>query len=289
MSSKGNRKRGRKRQRATKAKPTEKKKKAKPTKTAPPDSNWKALLESGKIKKKTNRYTEEVRKIKQEKKKEKAAATECEFDLPSVTELETRRMASIASTKNVKVLGIDCEMVGVGTNMESRLARVCVINFEGEILMDKYCRPKERITDYRTRWSGIRSVDLLKAEPVHVVQQEVADLVRGRVVVGHSLKHDFEVLYLNHPRSLVRDTAQYRPLKRRPNNTGKMLPNKLKNLALKELKWEIQDGEHDPYIDARASLEIYKKHSKAWEESLLRRRHQRQNSRKSKMKPKQVV
>ena len=39
----------------------------------------------------------------------------------------------------------------------------------------------------------------------------------------------------------------------------------LKNLASKELGWDIQDGSHSSVEDARAAVMIYKKHKVAWE------------------------
>ena len=54
-------------------------------------------------------------------------------------------------------------MVGVGPNgSESVLARVSIVNWHGEILMDEFVKPKERVTDYRTKWSGVRQADLVK-------------------------------------------------------------------------------------------------------------------------------
>lgn len=35
-------------------------------------------------------------------------------------------------------------------------SRVCIVNNHGAVLMDKFARPKERVTDFRTRYSGIR-------------------------------------------------------------------------------------------------------------------------------------
>ena len=33
-----------------------------------------------------------------------------------------------------------------------RRGRVCIVNNDGSVLMDKFVRPKERITDFRTRY-----------------------------------------------------------------------------------------------------------------------------------------
>jgi DNA polymerase III epsilon subunit-like protein len=54
-------------------------------------------------------------------------------------------------------------------------------------------RAQEDVVDYRTQWSGVRKEDLDGAPSFKVVQQEVADLIKGRIVVGHGLKNDFGV------------------------------------------------------------------------------------------------
>ena len=57
---------------------------------------------------------------------------------------------------NDKIIAIDCEMVGVGyMGKESALARISIVDYYGVTLIDKYVKPKRKITDYRTRYSGI--------------------------------------------------------------------------------------------------------------------------------------
>jgi len=61
-----------------------------------------------------------------------------------------------------KVVGMDCEMVGVGDDgKESILARVSIVNQYGCCIYDKFVRPTERVTDYRTKVSGVRWTDLM--------------------------------------------------------------------------------------------------------------------------------
>ena len=53
-------------------------------------------------------------------------------------------------------------MVGVGINAsESSLARISLVDYHGAVVMDKYVKQRERVVDYRTRWSGIRAKDLV--------------------------------------------------------------------------------------------------------------------------------
>jgi len=57
---------------------------------------------------------------------------------------------------------MDCEMVGIGDDgKESILARVSVVNQYGCCIYDKFVKPTERVTDYRTRVSGVRRADLV--------------------------------------------------------------------------------------------------------------------------------
>jgi len=58
-------------------------------------------------------------------------------------------------------LGMDCEMVGVGPQNESALARVSIVNEAGYCLLDTFVKPKVKVTDYRTPVSGVREQDLI--------------------------------------------------------------------------------------------------------------------------------
>lgn len=59
-------------------------------------------------------------------------------------------------------MAIDCEMVGVGSNgSQDLLARVSVVNYFGQVLLDAFVTPSQRVTDWRTQYSGIRPADLL--------------------------------------------------------------------------------------------------------------------------------
>ena len=60
-----------------------------------------------------------------------------------------------------KIIGIDCEMVGVGHGgKDSVLARVSLVNHFGHCIYDKFVKPREKVTDYRTAVSGIRPKDI---------------------------------------------------------------------------------------------------------------------------------
>ena len=54
-------------------------------------------------------------------------------------------------------------MVGVGIDgSESSLARVSLVNYHGVVQLDEYVKQREKVVDYRTQYSGIRDVNMVK-------------------------------------------------------------------------------------------------------------------------------
>ncbi|EOY13140.1 Polynucleotidyl transferase isoform 4 [Theobroma cacao] len=90
------------------------------------------------------------------------------------------------------VLAMDCEMVGVGQGNKSALGRVSLVNKWGNVIYDEFVRPIERVVDFRTQISGIRPRDLKKAKDFRAVQKKVAELIKGRILVGHALHNDLK-------------------------------------------------------------------------------------------------
>jgi len=109
-------------------------------------------------------------------------------------------------------MAIDCEMVGVGPNgAESSVARVSIVNWHGAVVLDVYVKQRERVVDYRTKYSGIRAEHMLNgtaaacvrdlaltiialAKSFDEVQKQVADLIKDRILVGHAVHNDLKVL-----------------------------------------------------------------------------------------------
>lgn len=170
--------------------------------------------------------------------------------------------------KLTKQLAMDCEMVGIRKGRESMIARVSIVNRYGYCVYDKYVKPREPVYDYRTRVSGIRARDLRNAEDFDVVQKEVAQIIKGRIIIGHALKHDFDVLYLSHPIKLLRDTSNYKTFRQ----FAKGGTPSLKKLAHDLLGIDIQIGEHSSVEDARAAMQIYVLYKNKWESEFHRKR-----------------
>mmetsp|Transcript_11246 Transcript_11246/g.15447 ORF Transcript_11246/g.15447 Transcript_11246/m.15447 type:complete len:247 (+) Transcript_11246:272-1012(+) len=168
------------------------------------------------------------------------------------------------------IVALDCEMVGVGTGRESALARCTIIDGKGNVLYDHFVRPQTRITDFRTKYSGVRPKDL-RTDETHSFtqcQKEVAQLLSGKLLIGHALENDLRVLLLSHPRAMMRDTAHF-PLLMRKNARGKLKPRKLRDLAQQFLSITIQSSEHSSVEDANAALRLYFRFQAQWEAWIL--------------------
>ncbi|KAM9256652.1 RNA exonuclease 4 isoform 1-T1 [Cariama cristata] len=177
----------------------------------------------------------------------------------SVEQVLVKEKASEGLTRAV---AIDCEMVGVGPKGEdSIVARVSIVNQFGKCVYDKYVKPTEEVTDYRTAVSGIRPENINTGEDFKTVQKEVADILNGRILVGHALRNDLKVLFLDHPQKKIRDTQRYKPFRQRVKNARPSL----KLLCERLLNVQVQTSEHCSIQDAQAAMRLYTLEKKKWE------------------------
>lgn len=170
--------------------------------------------------------------------------------------------------KLTKHIAMDCEMVGIGDGTQSMIARVSIVNSHGDCIYDKYVIPREPVKDYRTKVSGIRPHNLESGEEFQIVQKEVAEILRGRVLIGHALKYDLDVLYLSHPRKHLRDTSRFKTFR----SLSKGNTPSLKKLAHELLGREIQTGEHSSVEDAKAAMQLYVLYKNKWESEFYSKR-----------------
>ncbi|GMP53028.1 hypothetical protein CsSME_00018630 [Camellia sinensis var. sinensis] len=188
------------------------------------------------------------------------------------------------STSVTDAIAMDCEMVGVSPlGNKSALGRVTLVNKCGNVIYDEYVRPVDRVVDFRTAISGIRPRDLRKAKEFRLVQKKVAELIKGRILVGHALRNDLRALLLSHSKKDLRDTSEYQPFLKEGRSKA------LRHLAAEFLGVKIQNGEHCPVEDARAAMLLYQKYKKEWEKSIkdFIRLKEKQKKRKQKKKPKE--
>jgi len=171
---------------------------------------------------------------------------------------------------------LDCEMVGVGPKgAESALARVVVVNWDREVVLDTFVKPTVPVTDYRTFVSGVRREDLESdwAMPLEDCRAEVSSVLRGKILIGHGLQNDLDAIGMTHPWCDTRDTTTYAPFMRTciVDDKRVLRPRKLRELAYEELSTQIQaDSEsHCPIEDATAALDLYKSARMEWEKVIM--------------------
>ncbi|XP_078132002.1 RNA exonuclease 5 [Sander vitreus] len=153
-------------------------------------------------------------------------------------------------TDNSPLYGIDCEMVQTEKGYE--LARVSLVDSDGNCVLDDLVKPLNRIFNYLTRFSGI-TAEMLRpiTTTLRDVQVKLRKLLpRDAVLVGHSINNDLVALKLIH-QHVIDTSLLYR------KEFGQRF--KLKVLAETVLKRQIQTEEkkgHNPIEDALAALEL---------------------------------
>lgn len=185
-------------------------------------------------------------------------------------------------------------MVGVGPNPDhdSALARVSIVNFNGEQVYDSFVRPKEMVTDWRTHVSGVAPRHMVEARTLEQVQKDVSDILDGRVLVGHAVSNDLDALLLGHPKRDIRDTSKHAPFRK---VSGGSAP-RLKILASEFLGLNIQDGEHSSVEDAKATMLLYRRdkdvfereHAKKWPVRVVAESKEKAEDQKKKKKKKKT-
>ncbi|XP_062520718.1 RNA exonuclease 4-like [Corticium candelabrum] len=160
-----------------------------------------------------------------------------------------------------KVLAMDCEMVSVGAR-KSAVARCSVVDYYGRVVFDEYIKPDDVITDYRTFVSGIRPRHMRCSITYQAARKRLERLLKGAILVGHSLHNDLNCLNLRHPVERVRDIAKFPALHL---HAGFFRLPSLKNLTQLYLQRHIQEGEHCSIEDATAAMDLYRLVRNEWE------------------------
>ncbi|KAJ3552256.1 hypothetical protein NM688_g4247 [Phlebia brevispora] len=163
---------------------------------------------------------------------------------------------------------ISCLVVGAGQGGSTHmLARVAIMDYRGNTIYGTYVQPTIPVTDYRTTTTGITAEHLApgNATPFNEVQQRVANLIKGKIIIGHALWHDLSVLGIPHPAVATRDVALYQPFRnalRATNTVG------LPTLMWQLMRRRVQEGTLSCEENARAALDLYRSHANEWEQAI---------------------
>ena len=173
-------------------------------------------------------------------------------------------LLNIPEEKRDDYIAIDCEMAGdirlfLQKNVESDefnrdnslLIRATLVDGHGRVVLDEYCLPTTKIWDMRYECHGIDEYDLFGKQSDTELIEKIQEIIKDKIIVGHSLKYDLEVLKVSPPESRIRDTAERFSWTFRKN-----IPS-LKQLAKNKLGIEIQTDFHDSKEDALAALKIF--------------------------------
>lgn len=168
-----------------------------------------------------------------------------------------------------QLLALSCTVVGVGPGGNtSMVARVAICNFRGTALLECYVVPTMTVTDYRTSTTGITPAHLSSpgARKFNDVQRDVADLIKDKVIVGHSLWNDLSVLGIPHPAVNTRDVALYQPFRNALRSPNQLV--RLSTLTFHLMGRRCQEGQQNPLENARAALDLYRSHANEWENAI---------------------
>jgi RNA exonuclease 4 len=155
--------------------------------------------------------------------------------------------------------------------LHSGLAKITVINEQGDIVFDTFCKPVadlDNISDYRYDITGLTRSDLEDAINFEECRKIILKLFKRKILIGHGIENDFIVLNYEHPKALIRNTAKFKVFHNKFNQ-----PYSLKFLTEKYLNVKIQAGTHDSAEDAKAALCLYKIYEEKIEKEIMNKDH----------------
>ncbi|CAI5453931.1 unnamed protein product [Caenorhabditis angaria] len=163
----------------------------------------------------------------------------------------TSRPTHQEDPRSRSIYALDCEMVSTLEGLA--LARLSVVNSDGNLALDVRVKPPTKVVDPMTEFSGLTLEDIEAAEDdLQSCQQKFFELVNSEtILIGHSLESDLKALRLVHY-NIIDTAILYK--------TGKNKPA-LKMLASKVLGKSIQSENpetfgHDSEEDARTCIDL---------------------------------
>lgn len=176
-----------------------------------------------------------------------------DYSFPSHDEewVIVKRSKKLKAMKSTDIIAVDCEMVLCEDGTEA-LVKVCAVDRNLKVKLDKVVNPNKEIADYRTEITGISAKDLDGVTyTLKDAQKSLKKLLSHEtILVGHSLNNDLCALKLDCTR--VIDTSY---VFKYPKSTYKKPSLSLLCKAL--LGYELRKGSmHNCLDDARAAMKL---------------------------------
>lgn len=158
---------------------------------------------------------------------------------------------------------IDVECVATGRgNADRDVARIAVVDEDENVFFDEYVKPDKAIVSYLTQLTGITESDLVDAPNLaDSLVRLRAILPKDSVIVGQSIKKDLDWLGLEKGQDFRQmfDVADLFRIPMQMNNgTIRYRAFSLRHVAKHLLGQDIQEADHDPVIDAKYAMKIFK-------------------------------
>uniref|UniRef100_A0AAV1U1A2 C3H1-type domain-containing protein n=1 Tax=Peronospora matthiolae TaxID=2874970 RepID=A0AAV1U1A2_9STRA len=159
---------------------------------------------------------------------------------------------------------IDVECVATGSGNDDRdVARIAVVDEDEQVVFDQYVKPTKPVVSYLTQLTGITARNLADAPDLKEALVRLKKVLPVEsVIVGQSIKKDLEWLMLKKPTDYKGefDVADlFRLPMQSMNGVVRYRYFSLRHVAKHLLGHEIQEADHDPVIDARYAMKVFKK------------------------------
>ncbi|CAG7732970.1 unnamed protein product [Allacma fusca] len=160
-----------------------------------------------------------------------------------------------------EVVSLDCEMVAVKKSgkyvQEAALVSVC--NYNGKEIYKatvKHAKDSFKVDKYTLAINGIKSDSLIDGRELEDVRTDLEELFDQKLILGCAVAGDFKCLGMESGDYDIFDVQwEWYWL----DNDGSRKPFKLKALYKHFFPTEaFQDGIHDPFVDAKAVMKIFR-------------------------------
>jgi len=144
------------------------------------------------------------------------------------------------------------------------LARLCIVDYHGDILLDSLVLPTDEVIDYYTERTGFKASHFVPSEsvvPFEQVRYQAQLLLLNKIVVAYELWTSLDALRLCHRADQTRDLATYIPMQ----ITIAKGDDGFQNLTKHFMNRTIRVGLENAVEDARAAMDLFRSCSGEWE------------------------